>query len=73
MPDEDGFTLLQRARRALIRRGHRLPVLALTAYGRADRVRILAAGFNMHLVKPADPSELVLAVASLTGRTGEEL
>ena len=47
------------------------PVLALTAYGRPeDRVRILAAGFNMHPAKPADPTELVLAVASLSGRTG---
>ena len=71
MPDEDGFSLLRRARRASMLRGQRLPVLALTAYGRAeDRVRILAAGFNMHLAKPADPTELVLAVASLTGRTG---
>jgi PAS domain S-box-containing protein len=71
MPDEDGFSLLRRARRATMLRGQRLPVLALTAYGRPeDRVRILAAGFNMHLAKPADPTELVLAVASLSGRTG---
>jgi CheY-like chemotaxis protein len=71
MPDEDGFSLLRRARRASMLHGQRLPVLALTAYGRGeDRVRILAAGFNMHLAKPADPTELVLAVASLTGRTG---
>jgi CheY-like chemotaxis protein len=71
MPEEDGFSLLRRARRATMLRGQRLPVLALTAYGRPeDRVRILAHGFNMHLVKPADPAELVLAVASLSGRTG---
>jgi CheY-like chemotaxis protein len=51
--------------------GRRLPALALTAYGRSeDRVRVLAAGFNLHLAKPADPTELVLAVASLGGRTG---
>jgi PAS domain S-box-containing protein len=71
MPEEDGFNLLRRARRATMLRGRRLPALALTAYGRPeDRVRILAAGFNMHLAKPADPTELVLAVASLSGRTG---
>ena len=46
-------------------RGRRLPALALAAYGRAeDRVRILAAGFNRHLAKPADPTELVLAEPS---------
>jgi PAS domain S-box-containing protein len=71
MPEEDGYSLLRRARRATMLRGQRLPVLALTAYGRPeDRVRILAAGFNMHLAKPADPTELVLAVASLSGRMG---
>jgi PAS domain S-box-containing protein len=70
MPGEDGFSLLRRARRASMLRGRRLPALALTAYGRAeDRVRVLAAGFNLHLAKPADPTELVLAVASLVGRT----
>lgn len=71
MPEEDGFTLLRRARRLVLLRGERLPALALTAYGRPeDRVRALAAGFNLHLAKPADPAELVLAVASLVGRTG---
>ena len=69
MPDEDGFSLLRRARRALMLRGQRLPALALTAYGRPDdRVRILAAGFNMHLAKPADPTELVLALGNLNRR-----
>jgi CheY-like chemotaxis protein len=31
-------------------------------------MRVLAGGFNLHLAKPADPAELVLAVASLAGR-----
>jgi PAS domain S-box-containing protein len=71
MPGEDGYTFLRRARREATLRGRRLPALALTAYGRSeDRVRVLAAGFNLHLAKPADPTELVLAVASLGGRTG---
>jgi len=70
MPEEDGFSLLRRARRASLLRNRKLPALALTAYGRSeDRVRVLAAGFNLHLAKPADPTELVLAVASLIGRT----
>jgi len=71
MPDEDGFSLLRRARALSAARGIGLPALALTAYGRAeDRVRVLAAGFNFHLAKPVDPAELALAVASLAGRTG---
>jgi CheY-like chemotaxis protein len=70
MPDEDGFSLLRRARRVTTRRGRRLPALALTAYGRSeDRMRVLAAGFSLHLAKPVNPAELVLGVASLGGRT----
>ena len=70
MPGEDGMSLLRRARRVVMLRGRRLPGLALTAYGRSeDRVRALAAGFNLHLGKPVNPAELVLAVASLGGRT----
>jgi PAS domain S-box-containing protein len=70
MPDEDGFTLLRRVRRLMTQRGRRLPALALTAYGRAeDRIRVLAAGFSLHLAKPVNPAELVLCVASLGGRT----
>jgi PAS domain S-box-containing protein len=70
MPGEDGMSLLRRARCVMTLRGRRLPGLALTAYGRPeDRMRALAAGFNLHLGKPVSPAELVLAVASLGGRT----
>ncbi len=71
MPGEDGYELLRRIR-AKERGGRtRLPALALTAYGRPeDRRRTLATGYNLHLAKPIDPSELVLAVANLVGRTG---
>jgi len=71
MPGKDGYELLRRIR-AKERGGRtRLPALALTAYGRPeDRRRTLTAGFNLHLAKPIDPSELVLAVANLVGRTG---
>ena len=71
MPGEDGFALLKKARAMARTRNRRLPALALTAYGRAeDRVRILAAGFNLHLAKPVDSSELCMSVASLAGRVG---
>jgi CheY-like chemotaxis protein len=70
MPGEDGMSLLRRARGAMTLQGRRLPALALTAYGRSDdRIRALAAGFNLHMGKPVSPAELVLAVASLGGRT----
>ena len=44
-------------------------VWALTAYARSeDRTRALAAGFQIHLAKPIEPSELVTTIASLANR-----
>jgi CheY-like chemotaxis protein len=65
MPNQDGDGLL-----AAIRAKHEplncVPVLALTAYaGVDDRVRLLSAGFQLHVGKPADPNELTAAIASL--------
>jgi len=46
-----------------------LPAAALTAYARPhDRTTSLASGFQMHLVKPIDPLELIVAVAALAPR-----
>ena len=51
--------------------GGKTPAIALSAYSRPeDRVRSLMAGFNFHVCKPVDPSELVTSVASLAGRVG---
>ena len=30
----------------------------------------MIAGYNLHLSKPIEPNELIVAIASLTGRTG---
>jgi CheY-like chemotaxis protein len=46
----------------------RIPALALTAYaGSEDRGKALAAGFDLHVSKPAAPAELVAKVALLAG------
>jgi len=69
MPDEDGYTLIQKVRELAADRGGRTPALALTAYARTeDRVRILSAGYQIHVAKPVEPVELIAAVASLAGR-----
>jgi len=66
MPEEDGYVLIKRIRARNSRQGGDTPAVALTAYASpGDRVNILAAGFQMYLVKPADPGELVAVVASL--------
>ena len=69
MPDEDGYALIRRIRLRSQEQSGQVPAAALTAYGKIeDRVNILAAGFQMYLSKPADPSELIAVVASLAGR-----
>jgi PAS domain S-box-containing protein len=73
MPDEDGYQTLERVRTLEIERGDapsaRIPAIALTALGRTeDRVKTLAAGFRMHVVKPVEPTELIMVVASLVER-----
>jgi CheY-like chemotaxis protein len=68
MPDRDGYDLIREIRSRGPERGGKIPAVAVTAYARAeDRVRVLAAGFQMHVAKPIDPDELIAVVASLTG------
>jgi PAS domain S-box-containing protein len=68
MPDRDGYDLIREIRSREPERGGKIPAVAVTAYARAeDRVRVLAAGFQMHIAKPIDPDELIAVVASLTG------
>ncbi|OUL19954.1 response regulator [Nostoc sp. 106C] len=67
MPNEDGYTLLQKVRTLLQQQGANLPALAITAHaGAEDRQQAISAGFQLHLAKPIDPSELLKAVLSLT-------
>ena len=69
MPDADGFELLKRVRALGPGRGGQVPAIALTAFARSeDRTRALRAGFVVHLSKPVEPSELIAAVASVSGR-----
>jgi CheY-like chemotaxis protein len=65
MPGEDGYVLIRRLRTLEGERGiPSLPAVALTAYARGeDRQRALAAGFQVHVAKPVEPSELVGAIA----------
>jgi len=68
MPGMDGYEMIQRSRR-VEGPAKDLPAAALTAYARSeDRAKALRLGFEMHLAKPIDPSELIAAVASLARR-----
>lgn len=68
MEEEDGYTLIERVRALEPEHGGRTPAVALTAYARVeDRLRALAAGYNMHVTKPIEPAELIMVLASLAG------
>jgi CheY-like chemotaxis protein len=67
MPGEDGYQLIRRIRELAPEGGGKTPAVALTAYARMDdRMRALAAGYQIHVAKPADPIELAVVIASLT-------
>ncbi|QOV90669.1 PAS domain S-box protein [Humisphaera borealis] len=69
MPGEDGYSLIRRVRDLPAERGGRTPAVALTAYARAeDRMKAVVAGFEMHVVKPVEPAELITMVATLAKR-----
>ena len=62
--------MIRSVRRLAASEGGQTPALALTAFARSeDRKLALVSGFQMHIAKPVDPTELALAVASLAGRS----
>jgi CheY-like chemotaxis protein/anti-sigma regulatory factor (Ser/Thr protein kinase) len=69
MPGEDGYSLIKKVRALAPEKGGRIPAAALTAYARVeDRMRVLRAGFQIHIPKPVEPAELIAVVANLSGR-----
>jgi PAS domain S-box-containing protein len=72
MPDIDGHDLIRRVRKSESAQVRAIPAVALTAYARVqDRMRAILAGYNTHVPKPVEASELVTIVASLAGRLGK--
>ncbi len=66
MPDEDGYSLMRRVQVLDPAAGGGIPSLALTAYTRGqDKNRALMAGFTMHIGKPVNPDDLIMAVSNL--------
>jgi two-component system phosphate regulon response regulator OmpR len=69
MPGQDGISLTTE-----LRTTDDLPILLLTALGETeDRVAGLAAGADDYLVKPFDPRELLLRIATILRRTAPRL
>jgi hypothetical protein len=71
MPDEDGYALIRQVRSLPAGQGGMVPAIALTAYARTeDRLQALRAGYQMHVTKPVELTELAAVVASLAKRGG---
>jgi PAS domain S-box-containing protein len=64
--DGDGYSFIREVRTIEGPGTDPAPAIALTALaGHNERVRALAAGFNMHIPKPVEPIELILAISGL--------
>jgi signal transduction histidine kinase/CheY-like chemotaxis protein len=67
MPEEDGHALIRRLRARPASEGGTIPAVAVSAYASiADGLAAEAAGYQAHLSKPYDPSEVAGLVAFLT-------
>jgi signal transduction histidine kinase/CheY-like chemotaxis protein len=66
MPLEDGYALISLVRRLSPAQGGLVPAVALTAYASpSDRLAALAAGYQAHVSKPYEPSEVAALVERL--------
>ncbi|MFY9557398.1 MAG: ATP-binding protein [Blastocatellia bacterium] len=73
MPGEDGYSLITKVRAFEAQTGRHIAAIALTAYVRVeDRTRALTAGYNMFVPKPAEPKELISAVANIAEAAARE-
>ena len=69
MPAVDGYELIRRVRALPEKDRAAVPAAAVTAFARPeDRMRAMLAGYDLHLAKPIEPVELVVAVAALARR-----
>ena len=65
MPEVDGYKLIRIIREE---RRSQIPAVALTALARIDdRMKALSAGYQMHVAKPVEPTEVIGIVSSLVG------
>jgi CheY-like chemotaxis protein len=72
MPGEDGYALIRQVRALAPEQGGLIPAVAVTAYAsEEDAKRAIAAGFQVHLPKPVESSQLVAVLARLAGRIEE--
>lgn len=66
MPEVDGYQLISLIRSMPPEKGGNITAIALTAYAsESDQKQVLAAGFDKHVAKPVEPTELLILIADL--------
>jgi PAS domain S-box-containing protein len=69
MPGTDGYDFIRQIRKLSPHRGGRVAAIALTAYTRIeDRLQALRAGYDMHVPKPVELTELIAVAATVVRR-----
>ncbi len=69
MPGTDGYDLIKQVRNLPTEKSRKVAAIALTAYTRVeDRLHALRAGYDMHVPKPVELTELVAVAASVARR-----
>ena len=73
MPGENGFSLIKKLNAFNEKRKRKIPAIALTGHvGQAERLKVLKAGFQVHLAKPIEPEELIVVIANLANWSNNE-
>jgi len=66
MPGKDGYWLIGEIKKLESEPSEQIPAIALTACAtEQDRILCIEAGFQVHLTKPIEPSELVQTLVSI--------
>ncbi len=69
MPDKDGYDLMRSVRALEPESGGLVPAIALTGFaGAVDESNARTAGYQLHMAKPVEISELAATVAELSGK-----
>lgn len=66
LPDLSGYEVVRKIRQHPIH--HELYVAAITGWGQPeDRVKALAAGFDLHVLKPVDADKIMAIISAAEG------
>ena len=72
MPDEDGFSLIEKINVLNKTQKRKIPAIALTGHAhQSERLKALSAGYQMHLAKPVEPAELLAIVVNFANWNNE--